>query len=66
MMSNEKGFLEQFKKEFRNQYGFIYHSLTDEQIQKYFDERNPMSMKQALNYFSDYVLSQGLEDGVQL
>ena len=59
-------FLEEFKKEMRHQYGYISYSLSDKQIKEWLKEHKRMSVKQTANFFSDYLLANGLADEVQL
>jgi hypothetical protein len=56
--------IEEFKKDFRKQYSFVYFEdyVSDKQIGKFIEENIDEPYQRMLNYFSDWVISQGLCD----
>jgi hypothetical protein len=56
--------IEEFKEDFRKQYSFVYFEdyVSDKQIGKFIEENIDEPYQRMLNYFSDWVISQGLCD----
>jgi hypothetical protein len=58
----------EFNKYFMRNYGFISHSLTNKQVQKFLDRSyiKEVSLPKKADLFQDYLLANGLADDVQL
>jgi hypothetical protein len=56
--------IEEFKEDFRKQYSFVYFEdyVSDKQIGEFIEENIDEPYQRMLNYFSDWVMSQGLCD----
>ena len=56
--------IEEFKEDFRKQYSFVYFEdyVSDKQIGQFIEENIDEPYQRMLNYFSDWVISQGLCD----
>lgn len=58
--------LETFKDYFNKNYSHISHNLKDKEIQKFLKDNKKYSIEKIADYFSDYILSNGLEDEISL
>ena len=58
----------EFNKYFMRNYGFISHSLTNKQVEKFLNQDviKRVSISKKADYFQDYLLSNGLADDVQM
>jgi hypothetical protein len=57
--------IKQFDRYFLNNYGYISHSLSEKEVEKFINKHKDKSIEKVADLFSDYLLSQGLAD-VQL
>lgn len=57
--------MENFKDQFRKNYGYIHHDLSDSEIEEFLVGKENLSIEKQMDLFQDYVLSQGLIDDVQ-
>jgi len=58
----------QFNIYFQKNYGFISHSLSNKEVQKFLDQDviKRVSLPKKADYFQDYILANGLQDDIQL
>jgi ribosomal protein L35AE/L33A len=58
----------EFNKYFMRNYGFISHSLSNKEVQKFLDQDviKRVSLPKKADYFQDYILANGLQDDIQL
>ena len=58
----------EFNRYFNENYPYISHSLSNKQVEKWLNQDviKRVSLSKKADYFQDYILSQGLEDDVQM
>lgn len=66
-MKNTTFTLVEFKREFAKQHGYISHSLSDKELVDWIEDHStsckvPLPLSAAIDWFQDYLLSQGLAD----
>jgi hypothetical protein len=58
--------VKELKEYMSEHYGYISYLSSDKEIEKWLKDRNPKTIRQAADLFSDFVLANGYHDEVQL